>query len=310
VDAREGSPVEGVIFDIQTYAIYDGPGIRTTVFFKGCPLRCAWCQNPESQRLEPEIAWIRERCRRCGDCVAACPERALRLQDDGVRREDALCRRCGRCAETCRQRAVEVIGRRVSAEEVVRIVEQDRPFFEGSGGGVTLSGGEACLQEAFLLDLLDRFRARGIHTALSTCGFFPPALLERLASRVDLFLYDLKHADPEVHRQGTGATNDRILANFRALVRGAGSDRVLVRIPLVPGFNADPASLQAILDFAARAGYHGPVHLMPYNTLIRTKYGKLGREGDLVERPPQTDEDLARIVRQVEASGFEAVCNR
>jgi pyruvate formate lyase activating enzyme len=302
--------LQGIIFDIQTYSIYDGPGIRTTVFFKGCPLRCSWCQNPESQKLTPEIAYFRERCKQCGGCVQACPEQALRLTAEGVRRDEALCSRCGSCAEACPDGVMEIIGRRVSAEEVVETVETDRAFFESSGGGVTISGGEAALQADFLTELLDQFRARDIHTALETCGFFSRARLDQLCCRVELILLDIKHPDTVAHENGTGVGNERIFRNFSLLVRHPGPHRVLLRIPLIPGFNTDEKTVQGILDFARKAGYDGPVHLMPYNTMIRTKYEKIGRQMDFMERAPQSEEDLDRILHQVKKSGFEAVCNR
>jgi pyruvate formate lyase activating enzyme len=302
--------LQGTIFDIQTFSIYDGPGIRTTVFFKGCPLRCAWCQNPESQLLSPEISFFRERCKGCLRCVDACPTQALRIFRDGVRKDHRLCTCCGRCAAACPEGAREVIGRTVTPEEVVAAVEKDRPFFERSAGGVTLTGGEPTLQAHFLLNLLERFREQGIHTAMETCGFFSKTLMEKLIPRLDLFLFDLKHPDPTEHLALTGVSNERILGNCSFLIRRIGSQRVLLRIPLIPGVNTRPGTLQKILDFARTAGYDGPVHLMPYNPLIRTKYEKLGRQGEFITRDPLTDEDLDRIQRQLEKCGFSAVLNR
>jgi len=300
----------GIIFDIQTFSIYDGPGIRTTVFFKGCPLHCFWCQNPESQLSRPEISFFRERCSRCGTCVDTCREEAVHLTPNDVLRDNARCVRCGRCAEACPEGARELIGRSVSAEEVLETVEKDRAFFEESGGGVTLTGGEPTLQTDFLLELLDRFRERGIHTALETCGFFPRDLLDSLLPRLDLFLYDIKHPDPASHREATGVSNERILDNFSRIVRMAGPGRILLRIPLVPGFNTDPEAVRGILDFARKAGYDDPVHLMPYNPLIKTKYEKLGRFSDFIRRDPLSEDDLARICTLVEENGYRVVCNR
>jgi len=301
--------VQGLIFDVQTFCIYDGPGIRTTVFLKGCPLRCAWCQNPESQLARPELSFFQERCTRCGACVDACPEGALRLTPAGPRRDDSRCTLCGRCASACPRAATEMIGQLAEAEEIVRAVEKDRPFFDESGGGVTLSGGEPTLQPAFLLELLDRFRARGIHTALETSGYFPDDLIDPLLSRADLFLYDLKHLDPARHRQGTGVGNERIRAHFAELVRRGGSGRVLLRLPLVPGFNTDEEAVRRALDFARGAGYDAPVHLMPYNSLIQSKYEKIGRAADFVPRNPLTPDELARVLAWVERSRYRVVCN-
>jgi len=301
--------VQGIIFDVQTFSIYDGPGIRTTVFLKGCPLRCSWCQNPESQLSRPELSFFRERCTLCGACVSACPEGALRLTRSRPVRDDSRCTLCGQCASTCPEGATELIGRTAGTDEILQAVEKDLPFFEGSGGGVTLSGGEPTLQPAFLLDLLERFRQRGIHTALETCGFFPDDLLDALLSRVDLFLYDRKHADPARHREGTGVGNEAIQAHFVELLRRGGTDRILLRLPLVPGFNTDPEAIRGILDFARRAGYHGPVHLMPYNSLVQSKYEKIGRIADFVRRPPLTEAELSRIRAWVEERRYPVVCN-
>jgi pyruvate formate lyase activating enzyme len=311
IRSRNGkdASLPGIIFDIQTFSIYDGPGIRTTVFFKGCPLHCSWCQNPESQLSRVELSFFQERCTRCGTCVDACPDEALRLTPNGVDRDDARCSRCGRCSEVCPEGATELIGRSRSAEQILEIVEKDLPFFEESGGGVTLSGGEPALQAPFLLELLDRFREQGIHTALETCGYFPPDLLDSLIPRVDLFLYDLKHLDPSLHRAETGVSNKRILDNFTRLVERAGPGRILLRMPLIPGFNTDLSTVRAILDFARNAGYDGPVHLMPYNPLIKTKYEKIGRSSDFIQRDPLTEEDLARIRAWVEECGYPVVCN-
>ncbi len=299
----------GILFDIQTYSIYDGPGIRTCVFFKGCPLSCAWCHNPESQRPTPEMGYIADRCARCGACVAACPRGALTLGTDGIARDHERCTACGFCREACPNGAHELIGYETTAETVVREAALDRPFFEGSGGGVTLTGGEPTMQAEFLLEAARLFREAGIHTALETCGAFRRELVDVLVGAVELFLFDVKHADPQKHRDSTGADNAAILANFAAVVGKAGSSRVIPRVPLIPGFNADAASIDGICRFLKKTGYRGPVHLMPYNRLARSKYEKLGRGGDYRDMGELPTDVIDDLIGRIADHGFIAVTN-
>jgi pyruvate formate lyase activating enzyme len=270
--------VRGVIFDIQNYALYDGPGIRTTVFLKGCPLRCAWCHNPESWRGAPEVGFLAERCVGCGACVKVCEHGALRLQGGKAVRDRARCTVCGACVAACPHDALETIGREVDVAEVVAAVVRDKPFYDGSGGGVTFTGGEATLQKDFLLDAARACREAGVHVALETCGWFDPEMLPELIEAIDLFLFDVKVADPAAHARHTGQDNARIVANLRALVEALPVSRLTPRVPLIPGANTEPTQLDAIIELVRAAGWRGPVHLMPYNRLARTKWEKIGRE--------------------------------
>jgi pyruvate formate lyase activating enzyme len=330
----EVEPVRGIVFDIQHYAIYDGPGIRTTVFFKGCPLRCTWCHNPESQRPAPEIGYIRERCQACGSCVAVCPAGALQLTDDGspsprpsptlrkrageggssastveVVRDVRLCKACATCVAACPNGARELIGREISVADVLDAVVRDKPFYDHSGGGVTLSGGEPTTQRDFLLQLLAALKRAGLHTALETCGFFQDNLVDPLVDLVDVFLYDIKHIDPEAHRRFTGVSSERVLANFIAILGRAGSRRILPRVPVIPGFNSDLEVLEEITDFLRQAGYSGPVHLMPYNRMARTKYEKVGMGSQYTDMGDLTPSQLQAIVDRIEQRSFPVVCN-
>lgn len=283
--------MQGTVFDIQTYAIHDGPGIRTCVYFKGCPLRCYWCHNPESQSFAPEMACRAGRCAGCRDCVAACPHGALRAERNAVVRDNRLCRRCGACADVCPEDAMQTIGYRIAADELVRRAIRDKEFFDNSAGGVTLTGGEPTAQAGFLLEVLAGLRREGIHTVLETCGHFPEHLVDPLAGLVDLFLFDLKHICPEAHRRGTGRGNRRILANYRSLLARVGQDRITPRIPVVPGFNTDRRTVESLAAFLKETGRRAPVDLMPYHGLGRHKYQTTGRvEPRRVERGPNPEE--------------------
>lgn len=302
--------MKGTVFDIQYYAMYDGPGIRTCVFFKGCPLRCQWCHNPESQDINPEMSYFNERCAACGKCVETCPANALRLTDAGIVRSRDACRVCGACASACPNGAMETIGKEMSADQIAEAVCRDRAFYDRSGGGVTISGGEPTMQPQFLLATLRAIKGCGIHTAMETCGFFDEKLIHQLLETSDLFLYDIKHTDPVIHKKFTGVSSERALANFSALLSQTGSARIIPRIPLIPGFNDDEDSTGQIISYLRDAGYAGPVHLMPYNRMAKTKWGKIGRASAYRDMGVQTEEDLERVISRFAQGSFEAVCNQ
>lgn len=268
---------EGVVFDIQHYAVHDGPGIRTLVFLKGCPLECLWCCNPESQGFGPEITHHRLRCRSCFSCVEACPHGAVRASEEGPVFDRPVCKACEMplCVDACPQNALALAGTRMTADQVMKRVGLDRAFYENSGGGVTFSGGEPFAQPDFLEELLTRSRGLGIHTAVETCGLVDPRILMRCEPLVDLFLFDLKILDPGRHEEMTGAPNGMILENLRALAARR-PEGVTVRVPLVPGCTDGEDNLQAIGAFLRSLGI-GRVELMPYHALGTDKYAALGR---------------------------------
>jgi pyruvate formate lyase activating enzyme len=267
--------VEGTVFNIQRHAVHDGPGIRTLIFLKGCPLSCTWCSNPESQAYGPEVLFDQEECVGCGDCVAVCPTGALEQTEDGrivYRRE--LCVGCGKCAGECLYDARSLAGRLYTTEELLEEIRKDEAFYLTSGGGVTFSGGEPLAQPGFLGETLLACRETGIHTAIETTGSAAPERLEKIIPLVDLFLYDIKQLDSEKHRDMTSVSNGLILENLRRVVDSGAS--VWIRIPVVPGFNDSVEAITPILDHARQLGV-SRVHLLPYHAYGSNKYRLLDR---------------------------------
>ncbi len=301
--------MKGIIFDIQNYAIYDGPGIRTIIFLKGCPLKCDWCQNPESQKLSPEMSYFKEKCQLCEICVNECPNNALQLLIDEIKRDKALCTMCGICSEMCPNQVMEIVGRNISVEELVEIVLRDKPFYDNSGGGATISGGEPTMQINFLLELLKALKKQGIYTAIETCGYFNEDLIGELVKYVDLFLFDIKLIDNEKHKEFTGVFNEKILTNFSKILSKVGSERIVPRIPLIPGVNTDVSTIQHIITFLQEINYNGQIHLMPYNKLTKTKYEKVGM-GDLYkDMGDLADENLIEITKLFEQHSYDVIIN-
>lgn len=285
---------QGLVFDIKRYAINDGPGIRVSIFLKGCPLNCQWCHNPESLSGKIEKMFTVERCIGCGECCRICPAQACQLTPQGVVTDRSLCTLCGQCAEVCPSRATEMSGRLRSVDELLQIIEKERPFFDQSGGGVTFSGGEPLLQSPFLLALLDACGRRGIHRAVDTSGHVPTAILLGVAKLTELFLYDLKLMDGERHRAVTGVDNRLILANLEALAATGAAIRV--RIPLIAGVNDDDANIAATALFvAALPGARKPVDLLPFHAIAAGKDHKLGRHRDLGDMRAPSPTDLERV---------------
>lgn len=277
--------MDGVIFDIQRCSMHDGPGIRTTVFFKGCPLRCLWCHNPESQAFEPELALFQNKCTRCRACEGACPNRAHRFDERGHRLDRAACTLCGRCVEACPSGALKKYGRRASAAQIVDTALKDAAYYAATGGGLTVSGGEPLAQPDFLERVLALAKQKGLNTCVETSGYAPWAHFERVLKWTDLFLYDVK-APPGAHRALTGGDGDRPLDNLKALMgRGA---QVVLRCPIVPGLNDTDqhfAGLAALaLAYPALAG----IEILPYHDMGRGKALAIGREYP-VEGPTAAD---------------------
>lgn len=264
---------KGRIFNIQRFCINDGPGIRTTVFFKGCPLNCAWCHNPESKRAQKELSYHEDKCRHCGRCAALCPNGCHRLTEDGHVLQRAACTACGSCVQPgCP--ALERIGWDATVDEVLDEVRRDRPFYENSGGGMTLSGGEPLAQFPFALALLKAAKAEGIATAIETCGYAPAGHIRDIVPLTDLFLYDYKLTSPQAHTRYTGVDNARTLDNLR-LVDQLGGE-IILRCPLIPGINDTPEHFDGIARTASSLSHLREVQLEPYHPLGESKARALG----------------------------------
>ncbi|MGD2096944.1 MAG: glycyl-radical enzyme activating protein [Desulfobacterales bacterium] len=293
---------EGVIFDIKKYAVHDGPGIRTTVFFKGCPLACRWCHNPEGISVAIQRIYRQERCIGCGECIQICPQKVLTPTADGITRDSAKCNLCQTCAEHCPSGAVEFVGHKVAVAEVIRQIETDIAFYDQSGGGVTLSGGEPLMQPEFLIELLDACSDLELHRTVDTTGYADAKLLLQVAQKANLFLYDLKIMDATKHRDFTGVSNQLILGNLKLLSENRA--RIQVRIPIIPGINTDADNIYRTADFIAGLPGIELISILPFHNSARGKYGRLGMTcmSSDIQRP--SDEYLNRIAGWLEQSGL------
>ena len=293
-------PLSGIVTNIQRYSTEDGPGIRTTVFLKGCPLRCLWCQNIESIDVSPHVVWYAVKCIGAKSCIKACPEDALELTPTGMRIDRKKCTACGKCETVCPTNAIRLIGRLWSSPELVQELLKDRVFFETSGGGVTLSGGEPTNQPEFAIELASQLRKEGVHVAIETSGYCGKKVMERIISSVDLVLYDLKLMNPEKHLEYTGAGLDTVLANARLLA--SKNTPFWVRTPVIPQHTDGEDNIRAISKFVYK---NMPrvvrYELLAFNNLCVDKYSLLGLEYRCRNLQPlsrETMENLANIARK------------
>lgn len=292
--------IKGRVFNIQRYSLHDGTGIRTLVFLKGCPLRCLWCSNPESQKGIPELGFIASRCTgvagACGGaCLSVCPAAGMHLGKDGKPIIDRqVCDACGVCAKACPEDALKVVGRDMSVDEVLTEVEKDRPFYRKSGGGVTIGGGEPLLQYRFTADLLEAAHGVYLHTALETCGFAPWEHFELVLKHVDLLHIDLKHMDPIRHRELTGQSNELILANLRRIPSVKSPQDVIVRFPVIPGCNDSVENIRDMTEFVMGLGFK-QLELIPYHRMGISKYAQYGMVYPLPECESPSESDMARL---------------
>lgn len=292
----------GIVFNIQKCSIHDGPGIRTLIFLKGCPLKCLWCSNPESQDRRPEVASFYKRCIGCGECAKVCPKNAISDKDTNFKINRRLCDRCGECASVCCADAKQMIGNEMSVEQVMLEIEKDRPFYDKTGGGVTFSGGEPLMQAEFLIAALKTCKEKRIHTALETCGYGDAKALLEASTYLDLIHFDIKHLDPEIHKALTGVSNDVILKNLKKL--DAEGVELIIRVPVMPGYNDSDEHIRAIAEFCATLKSVKKVELLPYHSLGAGKYISIDNEYELkdLKGPDKLrSEKLAAIVNEVAA---------
>jgi len=301
---KESGEIKGLIYNIQKFAIHDGPGIRTLVYMKGCPLNCAWCSSPQSQKPDPEIIYYEVRCKKCGDCVKTCPVKAMSLAEDGVSIERARCNSCGECAEICPNQALEILGRGVTVSELFREINKDSGFYRRSGGGITVGGGEPTMQPEFVEEFLKQCRQNYIHTAIETCGFVRWENLKNILDYVDLVYMDIKHMDPVVHEKITSVSNTIILENVRkvSVLRS-----LIIRIPVVPGCNDSDDNIRDTANFASQLGDNLiRVELLPYHKFGTQTYSQIGRKYGLQHIEPPDDDRMEILKKIVESCGIKA----
>jgi pyruvate formate lyase activating enzyme len=292
--------VTGLIFNIQRFSVQDGPGIRTTIFLKGCPLGCPWCSNPESQKTSSELAHIDALCDGCGRCLELCDPKAISLGDGGVTIDRELCDNCGRCIETCAPSARKMFGREISVEEAFLEARKDELYYRNSKGGVTASGGEPLLQAQFVSAFFKRCQEAGMHTALDTCGYASRSSLEDVLKYTDLVLFDLKLIDNDAHVEIAKVPSRPILDNAKA-VAGSGIP-MIVRIPLIPGLTDTEENIRAITRFVTELGSGvAAVNVLPYHRFGLSKYEMLDLEYELGELKPPPEEKLDAIVAALES---------
>jgi len=296
--------ITGCVFNVERFATRDGPGIRTTVFLKGCSLRCLWCSNPESMQPLPQLFFFENLCQRCGQCVPVCPNNATSANpgDGAISIDRSLCTGCGKCVEVCPAKAREISGKIMTVDEVMEEVRKDSLFYQNSGGGVTVSGGEPTLQPEFVRELLRQCQQAAFHTCLDTCGVVQTEVLAGILEYTDLVLFDNKHMDTEKHKEITGADNKLILENLKMIV--AQGKPVIIRLPLVPEHNDSEENIRDLATLMNELGLTR-IDLLPYHSLGKTKYERLGIEYKLADLKPHESNQVDQIKAILESYGLQ-----
>ena len=293
----------GTVFDIQRFSLHDGPGIRTIVFLKGCPLSCKWCSNPESQNMKPVIMYKKNECLHCGRCINACSRKAISFENKTFI-DRSICTGCGECANACPAGALVVKGKTMTVQQLIRELKKDATTYRRSGGGITLSGGEPLVQYEFAAELLRACKAQGWDTAIETTGAGITEAVEKVIPYVDTVLLDIKHLDTEKHKKFTGIGNEQILKNAARISQISST---VVRVPVIPGFNYSEEEIRAITEFAKTLRGMRTIHLRPYHTFGENKYDLLGRDYALADIKPLKPEELEHLKTMVEREGFQCI---
>ncbi len=294
--------MKGLIFDIKRYSIHDGPGLRTTVFFKGCPLRCLWCHNPESQKSAKEIMYHLEECILCLTCKNVCSNSAIEVENNRIKIDTNSCNLCGECTDNCPTNALEMVGKFYEPEELTEELLKDRDFFD-DGGGITISGGEPFMQFEFLMELLALLKKEQVNIALDTTGFTETDRLLSTLPYVDIYLYDIKHMDSEIHKKYTGVENEKILSNLIELDRKGA--RISIRFPLIPTINDNDQNIEKTAKFVSRLNCSEGIDILPYHSMMEDKYRKLNKPFFLKHLKKPTDKKIEHVKRKFEKFGLK-----
>ena len=297
--------MKGLIYDIQRFAIHDGPGIRTLVYMMGCPLKCLWCSTPQTQKSSPEILYIESKCEKCLRCVDECPIKAIKFSDkEKIEIDRKLCNTCGQCVDVCPNQALRIAGKQITVEELFQDLMKDNPFYRRSDGGVTIGGGEVTMQHEFVTALLKKCKEMYVHTAMETCGYVKWENLEKILEYIDLLYFDIKHMDSRIHKEITGVPNELILENA---IKASKMRPIIIRIPLIPGYNDSEENLLNTAKFATELGENLlRIELLPYHKFGTGIYEQLGRIYELKDVEPPSEECMLKKKELIESCGVKA----